>query len=311
MPGSTATTFDQYLLAVRGKSVNTARAYLADVGQFARYCSVRGEQIADSLNQTSISLFLLKRMDAARTGASSPGKLSNRSAARFVSSLKAYGDYLVFGGFAQENPIRTLKPPRYSRKLPGYFRTDEIIALVTAFDSPDRPLALRNSAILHLLYSAGLRVSECAALDVNHVIQPGILRVSGKGGRQREVPFGKRAGAALEQYLQRGRPKLETPQSRYALWLNSRGGRRLTDRAMRNILNDAALLSGLAKPVSPHKLRHSCATHMLEGGADVRLLQEFLGHASLGTTQVYTQGTRTHLRDVYLETHPRARRDDG
>ncbi len=129
----------------------------------------------------------------------------------------------------------------------------------------------------------------------------------GKGSKEREVPYGGQAASALENYLTQGRPGLLKPGSKEALWLNRSGGR-LSARAMRNILDKAALIAGIVKPLSPHKLRHACATHMLEGGADIRLLQEFLGHASLNTTQVYTQITRTQLLDTYLETHPRAKK---
>lgn len=302
--------FADYLVVVCGKSANTARAYLSDLEGFARYCWQRGEQVEESLTRTGISLYLLKTMEKGQVTGSSAKLLSNRSAARIISSLKAYGEYLVFRGAASENPVQDLQPPKYSRKLPDYYTADEIIGLVSAFDNNPKPAFLRNSAILHLLYSAGLRVSECAALDVNSLSREGLVRISGKGGREREVPYGSRAWQAIQRYLAEGRPRLSTARSGTAAWLNLKTGGRLTDRAMRNILDEAALLCGLVKPVSPHKLRHACATHMLEGGADIRLLQEFLGHASLSTTQVYTQVTRTHLRDVYLETHPRATKSD-
>ena len=149
-------------------------------------------------------------------------------------------------------------------------------------------------------------MSECAGLDTGALqLDERMVRVWGKGGKAREVPFGAAAAAAIGAYLEHGRPALKRAESGEALWLNARG-ERLSVRAVWNILDAAVLKAGLAKHVSPHKLRHACATHMLEGGADVRLLQEFLGHASLNTTQVYTQVTMTRLREVYEQTHPRA-----
>ncbi|MCH7472514.1 tyrosine-type recombinase/integrase, partial [bacterium] len=202
-------------------------------------------------------------------------------------------------------------PPNRVPLCVGAEHSDEIIAVVSAFDEGGDPLCLRNAALTHLLYSSGIRVSECASLEIASLrLNERILRVAGKGNRQREVPFGRRAARALESYLERGRPAFAGQDSGDALWLNRRGVR-LTARSMRRILDGAARRAGSMKRISQNKLRHACATHMLEGGADVRLIQEFLGHASLDTTQVYTQVTRARLREVYEQSHPRARRKQG
>jgi integrase/recombinase XerD len=177
-------------------------------------------------------------------------------------------------------------------------------------DAPDprTPAGLRDHAMLELLYGAGLRISELVGLDVDDVdLEEGAVRVMGKGRKEREVPVGRYARDAVTSYLSAGRPILARPKTRGALFLNTRGGR-LTRQSCDRILKTHARAAGLTRRITLHSLRHSFATHLLEGGADVRVVQELLGHASVATTQIYTLVTREHLREVYYSTHPRARR---
>jgi len=302
--------FAEYLERVQGKSRATCAAYVNDIEAFCTYCHERGLLIEKGLERTQAGLYLVERIGDHRRTGKDAARLSARSGARAVSALKALAQFLVFNGRLTENPLAGFKPPKYARKLPPYFSSEEIRALVCAFDdaASAEPLFVRNAAILHLLYATGLRVSECAGLDLAAVDErQRLVQVLGKGNRRRIVPYGEHAARALRRYLNKARPALATDQSGAAVWLNNRGGR-LSTRAIRNIINAAVLRAGQLKHVSPHKLRHACATHLLEGGADVRLVQEFLGHETINTTQIYTQITRTHLRDVYEKTHPRAER---
>lgn len=302
--------FAEFLAHVQGKSAATVDAYSRDAAAFSAYCAQQGLAWRQGLTTARVGLYLVERIGNQRRGEQHPPQLTARSAARHVSALQALAQYLVFNGELADNPLAGFKPPKYSRQLPPYFSSDEIRHVVCAFDgvAESKPLDSRNAAILHLLYATGLRVSECAGLDLASVDHEHCLvQALGKGRKRRFVPFGGQAALALKRYLAQARPALANEHSAQALWLN-RGGARLSARAMRNILNAAVLRASLLKHISPHKLRHACATHLLEGGADVRLVQELLGHESINTTQTYTQITRTHLRDVYEKTHPRAER---
>jgi len=298
-------SFAEYLGGLRGKSARTVEEYCRDVAAFEAWCGVKKLEPAQALNRVRVGLYLMERLFGEGKEAAA---VSNRSAARAVSALKSYGQYLVFNGSLESSPIEDMRPPRYSRKLPAYFNVEEIRAIVCAYDGEISPRGIRNAAILHLLYASGLRISECASLQLGSLqLGQRIVSVVGKGNRERQAPFGERAGTALQRYLASARLELATDRSGDWLWLNARGGR-LSARAMRTILDRATLKAGSIKPISPHKLRHACATHMLEGGADVRLLQELLGHQSINTTQVYTQISRTRLLEAYEQSHPRAER---
>ncbi len=331
-----ALSFGAYLQQVLGRAARTAEAYIRDVSAFHKWCEGNGLETARALGRSQVGLYIMQRSLPGRRDAGPKRVLSSRSAARAVSALKAYRRYLEFSGqlpgagdvasgdsgLAQTSP----SAPKYSRQLPAYFNVDEILALVRAFDEIKGPVALRNSAVLHILYSAGLRVSECAGLRLGSLRSSEcLLSVLGKGSKLRTVPYGERASELLERYICQSRPLLAARASSSGagdllaaaglsgtgqdapLWLSTRG-QPLGPRAIQRIVDEAALLAGCLKPVSPHKLRHACATHMLEGGADVRLLQELLGHSSINTTQVYTQITRKQLLESYEKTHPRAKR---
>lgn len=338
-------SFADYLLRILGRSPRTAEAYARDVAAFDSWCQIQGLALGRALNRAQVGLYIMQRSQPGRRSAEQAAQLSSRSAARAVSALKAFRRYLLFSGSSivdaeagdssegrapvtQSGSLDSqLLPsaPKYSRALPSYFNVDEILALVRAFDGQEGAAALRNSALLHLLYSAGLRVSECAGLQLGSLrSSERLLSVLGKGSKLRTVPYGENAADLLERYLREARPLLAGKANAPVLggipvdaarpvtgqdsplWLSTRG-KPLGPRAIQRIVDEAAIFAGCLKPVSPHKLRHACATHMLEGGADVRLLQELLGHSSINTTQVYTQITRKQLLESYEKTHPRAK----
>lgn len=299
--------FADYLSRIQGKLPATVTAYVKDCVAFDGYCRRNKWKLGAGLTRPRAGLYLVERTGDGPQAEGS-ARLGSRSAARLVSALKALASYLVFTGELAEDTLAGFTPPKYQRPLPDYFNSDELRQLVCAFDDAPlgKPLLVRNAAILHMLYATGIRVSECAGLDIQSVDRRArLVSVLGKGRKQRIAPFGDSAAAALERYLHHARSSLTAPDSHDALWLNHRGGR-LSPRAMRDVINQATIRAGQLKHVSPHKLRHACATHLLEGGADIRLIQELLGHESIDTTQAYTQVTRTHLREAYEQTHPRS-----
>jgi integrase/recombinase XerD len=229
------------------------------------------------------------------------------SVVRTLSAVRTFHRFCVREGIAAEDPAAAVVRPRLPRALPHPLTVDEATAMVEA-PVLSSEAGLRDRAILELLYGAGLRVSELTGLDVDDVdLEVGAVRVLGKGGKERDVPIGGHAREAVGAYLTRGRPSLATARSRGALFLNLRGGR-LTRQSCARLVAAHARAAGIRRVVTPHDLRHSFATHLLEGGADVRVVQELLGHASVATTQIYPLGTVEHLRQVYDEAHPRARR---
>jgi integrase/recombinase XerD len=207
------------------------------------------------------------------------------------------------------DPAEGVARPKVPRNLPRPLTVDEVAALLDA-PGDEGSAALRDRAILETMYGAGLRISELVALDVDDVdLDEGSVRAVGKGSKERIVPLGRFAVRALQAYLTRARPSMAGPRTRGALFLNRRGGR-LTRQGCTNIIRSTARRAGIRKRVTPHMLRHSFATHLLEGGADVRVVQELLGHASLSSTQIYTLVTGDRLREVYFTSHPRARRQE-
>ncbi|MCV7080228.1 site-specific tyrosine recombinase XerD, partial [Mycolicibacterium insubricum] len=214
-------------------------------------------------------------------------------------------------GIAPVDVARAVKPPTPSRRLPKSLTVDQVLALLEAAGgdgAAETPLSLRNRALLELLYSTGARISEAVGLDIDDVdTEARAVLLRGKGGKQRLVPIGRPAVTAVDNYLVRGRPELAVRgRGIPALFLNARGGR-LSRQSAWQVLSDAAERAGIETAVSPHTMRHSFATHLLEGGADVRVVQELLGHASVTTTQIYTMVTVHALREVWATAHPRAR----
>jgi integrase/recombinase XerD len=229
------------------------------------------------------------------------------SVARTLSAVRSFHRFLLREGITEGDPAVGVPQPRLPRSLPRPLPVEDVRRLLEAPDEGS-PTGLRDRAILELLYGSGLRISELTGLDVDDLdLEEGSVRVLGKGGKEREVPLGSFGRDAIGAYLTRGRPALASAVTRGAVFLNARGGR-LSRQSCARLLGHYVRRAGIERRVTLHTLRHSFATHLLEGGADVRVVQELLGHASVATTQIYTLVTARHLREVYEESHPRARR---
>ena len=298
-----------HLTIERGVAANTLSSYRRDLRRYSEHLMLRGVDDLTKVTETDVSDFLvaLRRGDP-DTGAT---PLSAVSAARAVIAVRGLHRFAVAEGITAVDVASAVKPPTPSRRLPKSLTLDEVLALLEAAggDSPsDGPLTLRNRALLELLYSTGARISEAVGLDVDDIdTQARSVLLRGKGGKQRLVPIGRPAVQALEAYLVRGRPDLaRRGRGTSAIFLNARGGQ-LSRQSAWQVLHDSAESAGITRDVSPHTLRHSFATHLLDGGADVRVVQELLGHASVTTTQIYTLVTVTALREVWAGAHPRAR----
>ncbi|MCA2241581.1 MULTISPECIES: site-specific tyrosine recombinase XerD [Mycobacterium] len=298
-----------HLTIERGVAANTLSSYRRDLRRYTKHLSDRGIHDLAKVGEDDVSEFLvaLRRGDP-ETGAAA---LSAVSAARALIAVRGLHRFAAAEGLAELDVARAVRPPTPGRRLPKSLTIDQVLALLEGAggESPaDGPLTLRNRALLELLYSTGARISEAVGLDVDDVdTQARSVLLRGKGGKQRLVPIGRPAVAALDAYLVRGRSDLaRRGRGTPAIFLNVRGGR-LSRQSAWQVLQDAAERAGITSGVSPHMLRHSFATHLLEGGADVRVVQELLGHASVTTTQIYTMVTVHALREVWAEAHPRAR----
>ena len=300
-----------HLTIERGVAANTISSYRRDLRRYAEHLSMRGIGDLREVAETDVSDFLV----ALRRGDTDTGAvpLSAVSAARALIAVRGLHRFAAAEGIIDLDVARAVKPPTPSRRLPKALSLDEVLALLEGAGgdgASDGPLTLRNRALLELLYSTGARISEAVGLDVDDVdAQARSMLLRGKGGKQRLVPVGRPAIAALDAYLVRGRPDLARrgrgTGSGGAVFLNARGGR-LSRQSAWQVLQDAAERAGITAAVSPHTLRHSFATHLLDGGADVRVVQELLGHASVTTTQIYTLVTVTALREVWAGAHTRA-----
>jgi integrase/recombinase XerC len=283
--------FLRYLAVERGASRHTVRGYRADLADCSRFLASRrlGSVLHADARMLRTYLANLHERGLART-----------SMARRLATLRSFYRFLMRRGHARANPARELATPRLPKQLPSYLPIDESEALLRA-PFPATAAGSRDRAVVELLYATGVRVSELAGLDVADVdSREGLMRVMGKGGKERMVPVGRKALDALRAYLG-VRPERAGP-----LFLNDRGGR-LTVRSVHRIVRARARAAGLHRRVSPHTLRHSFATHLLDAGADLRLIQELLGHARLGTTQKYTHVSTDRLMKVFDAAHPRAR----
>jgi len=291
--------FLDYVRFERGMSANTVSAYGRDLGRFAAFLAQRGARPAVAAVHDVQEFF---------AGAGGDGAAS--SVARRTASLRAFYAYLVREGLRADDPASGLRTPKLPQQLPRVLSVEEVEA-VLAQVVPAGPLGQRDLAALELLYGCGLRASELLGLREGDVdLEGGLVRCVGKGDKERVVPMGGAAATALGRYLRDGRRQLQRGRRRAELFLNARGGpltRQGLDYRLRKILARADMLG----QASAHTFRHSFATHLLAGGADLRSVQEMLGHASVATTQLYTHVTVEHLRVVFLETHPRARRRLG
>lgn len=288
----------------RGLSANTVSAYRRDLSRYSAFLRSRG---IESLASTP-ALVVAEFAEAISAGADSGTPLAPASAARTVVSVRGWHRFAVAEGWVRDDAAVDVKPRATPVRLPKALTTEQVAALLDGAGVGDNPAALRDRALLEVLYGSGARISEATGLDVDDIdVREGSESVllRGKGRKERIVPLGGYARDALDAYLVRARPALAAKGTgKSALFLNARGGR-LSRQSGWTILKAAALRAGVGD-VSPHTLRHSFATHLLRGGADIRVVQELLGHASVTTTQIYTYVTRDALREVYQTAHPRA-----
>ena len=300
-----AERFLDHLTVERGLSENTLDAYRRDLDRYVGFLRHRDVVDLGAVDEVTVRSFVASLSASTHGPEAAPYRAS--SVARTLSAVRSFHRFLVREGVTDHDPAARVAPPRLPRSLPRPLPVDDVRRLLEAPDE-STPAGLRDRAILELLYGSGLRISELTGMDVDDLdLEQGSLRVLGKGGKEREVPLGSFGRDAVGAYLTRGRPALATAASRGALFLNARGGR-LSRQSCARLLGRYVRLAGIDRRVTLHTLRHSFATHLLEGGADVRVVQELLGHASVATTQIYTLVTARHLREVYDESHPRARR---
>ena len=286
-----------FLRVEKGASPLTVEAYAADLADYASFLEEAGITAIERIDRDAIVAY---EADMAERG------YAVKSIDRHISVVKGFHKFLVRDGFASDNPAATVRIPQPPATLP------DVLSIQQVQDLLDRqiggtPTALRNRAILEVLYGCGLRVSECSGLDIaDCLLEDGFLRVFGKGGKERISPISGVALSVLSDYLSHGRPHfVKTGKPASAVFLNSRGGR-LTRQSIHAIVARAGAAIGV-DDLHPHTLRHSFATHMLAGGADLRVIQEILGHADISTTQIYTHVDRAHIREEYIAAHPRAK----
>ena len=290
----------------RGLSDHTVAAYGRDLAVYRSWLTVCGVTDTSDVTPELVTAFAAERASAVPAAAAS-------SLARLQSSVRGLHRFLVREGIDEGDPTSRLRPPAQARRLPKALTIDQVEQLLDASGpapadaAPGDIVGMRDRALLELLYATGARVSEIVQLDVDDLAHGDVLRVRGKGSKERIVPIGSYARAAVDAYLTRARPELSrrgraTPR----LFLGARGAP-LSRQSAWLVIHDASERAGITAHVSPHTLRHSFATHLLQGGADVRVVQELLGHASVATTQIYTHVSVDALRDVYATSHPRAR----
>lgn len=288
--------FRSYLLVDRALAASSVECHLADVSQLLAFHPETVE------NPGSVAPGLLRGYVRELTARG----LEPSSVARKLVSLRTFFSFLLVEGLVRRNPVEDVELPRRSRRLPEVLSPDEAAALIDACRSfADRVWGLRAQAMIEVAYGCGLRVSELLGLRLDDVaLEDGFVRVTGKRSKERVVPLGRHAADAIREYLAGARPGLARSRTSPFLFLNARGGR-LSRMGFWNILRACVAAAGIRRRVTPHTLRHSFATHLLEGGADLRAVQEMLGHADISTTQIYTRIDRQYLRDVYRTFHPR------
>ncbi|CAA9333893.1 MAG: Site-specific tyrosine recombinase XerD [uncultured Nocardioidaceae bacterium] len=298
-------TYLDHLVVERGLADNTLKSYRRDLRRYLRFLAARDVTDLTGVDEAGVSAFLVHL----REGDEEHPPLSASSAGRAVVAVRGFHRFAVRDGLSEADPAAAVRPPTPAKRLPKALPVTDIVRILDAAAAPGTALALRDRALLELLYASGARISEAVGLDVDDVdLEGAAVLLRGKGSKERVVPFGSMAGEAVSAYLVRARPTLvaaSTGRVGGALFLNARGGR-LSRQSAWTVLVRAAQRAGVTAEVSPHTLRHSFATHLIDGGADVRVVQELLGHASVTTTQVYTLVTVDSLREVYATAHPRA-----
>ncbi|MGH3509298.1 MAG: site-specific tyrosine recombinase XerD [Nocardioidaceae bacterium] len=301
-------TYLDHLVVERELADNSVRSYRRDLRRYAEFLAARGVDDASSVDAAAVTAFLA----ALREGDPDHPPLASGSAGRAVVAVRGFHRFALRDGLTANDPATGIRPPAPAKRLPKALSLADIEKILEAAGAPGTALALRDRALVELLYGTGARISEAVGLDLDELdlvsdTEQGSVKLRGKGGKERVVPVGSYARAALDAYLVRGRPTLTSVgKGLPAVFLNSRGGR-LSRQSAWTVLTRAAERAGVRTDVSPHMLRHSFATHLIDGGADVRVVQELLGHASVTTTQVYTLVTVDKMREVYATAHPRAR----
>lgn len=292
--------FLRYLALERGRSDNTLKAYRADLGLYLSWLHGKAIEHPGAIDEKLVNEFVQGLQGSAT------------SIQRRLSAVRSFHAFLAETGETQLNPSHQIRGPRTPDRLPKALSIPQVARLLESIPV-DEPKGLRDRALLEVLYATGARVSEVVGMALDDVFNleretNSLLRVVGKGNRERVVPLGSHARAALEAYVVRGRPSLTAGARRQsaALFLGLRG-QALSRQSVWAILRERARAAGISEPLSPHTLRHSCATHLIQGGADIRVVQELLGHQSVQTTQIYTKVTIDSLRDVFYSAHPRAR----
>ena len=290
--------FIGYLRAERGASPRTVDAYAADLTRWLRALERRGARDVDAIGREDVTAHL---ESLSRRG------LSGRSQARHLAAMRSFHRFLVSERLARTDPTEDVDTPRSIRKLPLFLTVEEVEALLEAPDE-DTAAGCRDRAMIELLYATGLRVSELCRLTLNDVrLEAGFVITMGKGKKERLVPLGRFAQERIAAYLSRSRQEILGERASRALFVTTRG-RPFTRQGFWKLLRRYALAAGIVKPLSPHKLRHSFATHLVERGADLRAVQMMLGHADLSTTQIYTHVSRARLHQQYHHLHPRSQR---
>ncbi len=289
-----------YLTVERGLAENSLLAYGRDLNHFAHHCQESGLELAD-VSETDILQYLRHLVADGRETA---------TIARRAASLRGFFGYLEREELVEENPTAFLTTPTRSQKLPNVLSLEQVEQLLESCRT-EKPTGLRDRALLEMGYGTGLRVSELLNLNMGDIDDMGYVRCLGKGSKERLVPVGRHAQKAVLQYVHQGRPRLVRPQRSHerALFLSVRGSR-LTRQGFWKLLKQYGMQMHLAFPLTPHTLRHSFATHLLTGGADLRSVQEMLGHADISTTQIYTHLNKDHLRSIYRQAHPRSELED-
>jgi len=303
-PTDVVDAFLHHLAVERGSAANTLRSYTADLRRYVDHLAARGIDDLDAVRETDVAGFVAVLREPTPAGAA---PLAASSAARALAAVRGMHRFAHRDGLVGADPARHVAPPALPARLPKALGIDEVEQLLAGCIG-DGTGALRDRALLELLYSTGARISEAVGIDLDDLDGAGrTVLLRGKGGRQRIVPVGRPALVAVEAYRVRARPVLAVRgRGTPALLLNARGDR-LSRQSAWHVLRGTADAAGLVADVSPHTLRHCFATHLLAGGADVRVVQELLGHASVTTTQIYTRVTVDTLREVYATSHPRAR----
>ena len=300
-----------WLTVERGLAANSLAAYRRDLRRYAGFLRAAGFVDPSQVGEATVAGYVAHLRSL--TGDDGRRSLSSASIARGLVAVRSFHRFCVAEGLLHTDPSSEIGSPRVPQGIPKALDEREVEALFGAVADDDGPCGQRDRAILEMLYGTGVRISELVGLDLADIdLDDGLARVMGKGGRERVVPVGRAARSALRTYMADGRlaqrrPRRARGNDADAVFLNSRGGR-LTRQSCWKIVREAGERVGLGARLSPHVLRHSCATHMLDHGADIRVVQELLGHARVSTTQVYTKVTPSRLRAAYDSAHPRARR---